>query len=165
MRVLALDYGSARIGCAVSDATGTLATPIPAIEPPDIDRIRSLVGEREVEQVVVGMPVSLSGEEGPQAEVTRSFCEDLAAAIEVPVETWDERFTTRMAARTRRDTGAGSAEDSIAAAHLLETYLAALESRTARAAASGTAEQPARTGDRDRVEPADREGAGPGTGA
>ncbi len=130
MRVLALDYGSARIGCAVSDATGTLATPIEAIEPPDVGRIASLVDEREIEQVVVGMPVSLSGEEGHQAEVTRAFCDELSAAVAVEVETWDERFTTRMAAQTRRDTGSGSAEDSIAAAHLLETYLAALESRS-----------------------------------
>ncbi len=130
MRVLALDYGSARIGCAVSDATGTLATPIDAIEPPEVSRVAGLVEQREVEQVVVGMPVSLSGEEGPQAEVTRTFCSELSAVLDVPVETWDERFTTRMAAQTRRDTGAGSAEDSIAAAHLLETYLAALESRS-----------------------------------
>jgi putative Holliday junction resolvase len=128
--VLALDYGSARIGCAVSDATGTLSTPIAAIEPPEVGRIAALVDEREVEQIVVGMPVSLSGEEGPQAKVTRAFCEDLGAAVKVPVETWDERFTTRMAAQTRRETGAGSAEDSIAAAHLLETYLLALESRS-----------------------------------
>jgi putative Holliday junction resolvase len=139
MRVLALDYGSARIGCAVSDATGTLATPIPAIEPPDVDRIAAVVTQREVEQVVVGMPVSLSGEEGRQAEVTREFCEQLEAAVEVPVETWDERFTTRMAAQTRRETGAGAAEDSIAAAHLLETYLLALESRTAAAAREAAA--------------------------
>ena len=134
MRVLALDYGSARIGCAVSDATGTLSTPIPAVEPPDIGEIAAVVRERGVEQIVVGMPVSLSGEEGPQAQVTRTFCDQLAAAIDVPVETWDERFTTRMAAQTRRDTGAGAAEDSIAAAHLLETYLLALESRAAAAA-------------------------------
>jgi putative Holliday junction resolvase len=134
VRVLALDYGSARIGCAVSDATGTLSTPIPAIEPPEVARIAAVVDEREVERIVVGMPVSLSGEEGPQAEVTRVFCEELKAAVEVPVETWDERFTTRMAAQTRRDTGAGAAEDSIAAAHLLETFLLALESRNAGAA-------------------------------
>ncbi len=130
MRVLALDYGSARIGCAVSDATGTLATPIEAIEPPEVARVAALIEQREVDQVVVGMPVSLSGVEGHQAEVTRAFCSELSQAVEVPVETWDERFTTRMAAQTRRETGAGSAEDSIAAAHLLETYLAALESRS-----------------------------------
>jgi putative holliday junction resolvase len=139
MRVLALDYGSARIGCAVSDATGTLATPIPAIEPPDVTRIAAVAGEREVEQIVVGMPVSLSGEEGPQAAVTRTFCEELEREVRVPVETWDERFTTRMAAQTRRDTGAGAAEDSIAAAHLLETYLLALESREAAAARESAA--------------------------
>ncbi len=123
MRVLALDYGSARIGCAVSDPTGTLSTPIEAIEPPDVAVVAVMVEEREVDCVVVGMPVSLSGEEGPQAAVTRTFCSELEAAVTVPVETWDERFTTRMAAQTRRDSGAGAAEDSIAAAHLLETYL------------------------------------------
>ena len=130
MRVLALDYGSARIGCAVSDATGTLATPIEAIEPPEVNRVAAVVEERGIEQVVVGMPVSLSGEEGHQAGITRAFCSELSGAVGVPVETWDERFTTRMATRTRRETGAGSAEDSIAAAHLLETYLASLESRS-----------------------------------
>ncbi|MEX1219766.1 MAG: Holliday junction resolvase RuvX [Solirubrobacterales bacterium] len=132
MRILALDYGSARIGCAVSDATGTLATPIAAIEPPDISQIAAVADEREVERIVVGMPVSLSGEEGPQAEVTRAFCEELESAVKIPVETWDERFTTKMAAQTRRETGAGAAEDSIAAAHLLETYLLAVESRNAQ---------------------------------
>lgn len=126
MRVLALDYGSARTGCAISDATGTLATPIDAIEPSEVAAIAALAVEREVDQIVVGMPVSLSGEEGPQAAVTREFCAELEAAVTVPVKTWDERFTTRMAAQTRRESGAGAAEDSIAAAHLLETYLMSL---------------------------------------
>ena len=138
MRVLALDYGSARIGCAVSDPTGTLATPIEAIEPPDVARIADLVREREVERVVVGMPVSLSGDEGPQARVTREFCDQLRAAVEVEVATWDERFTTRMAAQTRRDSGAGAAEDSIAAAHLLETYLLSLDAGGAQGAPAAT---------------------------
>ncbi len=123
MRVLALDYGTARIGCAISDPTGTLATPIAAIEPPEIESVARLAGEREAEKIVVGLPVSLSGDDSEQTELTRSFAADLGAAVEVPVETWDERFTTRMAAQTRRDTGAGAAEDSIAAAHLLESYL------------------------------------------
>jgi putative Holliday junction resolvase len=152
MRVLALDYGSARIGCAVSDPTGTLSTPIPAIEPPEVARIADVVADREVEQIVVGMPVSLSGEEGPQAGVTRTFCEELSAAVEVPVETWDERFTTRMAARTRRETGAGSAEDSIAAAHLLETYLLALESQRAAADRGEPGEEAATQGGDGRAE-------------
>lgn len=125
MRVLALDYGLARIGCAVSDATGTLATPIAAIEPPEISEVLGVAAEREVECIVVGLPISLSGEESSQTELTRAFCDDLDAATELPVRTYDERFTTRMAAQTRRTSGAGAAEDSIAAAHLLETYLTA----------------------------------------
>ena len=129
MRVLALDYGLARIGCAVSDATGTLATPIAAIEPPEVSEVVSVAEEREVECIVVGLPVSLSGEESGQAELTRSFCDDLRGATELPVETYDERFTTRMAAQTRRTSGAGAAEDSIAAAHLLETFLMSKASR------------------------------------
>ncbi|MCB0870200.1 MAG: Holliday junction resolvase RuvX [Solirubrobacterales bacterium] len=123
MRVLALDYGTARIGCAISDPTGTLATPIAAIEPPEVAEVLRLAGEREAEKIVVGLPVSLSGEDSAQTELTRAFAEDLGEATTIPVETWDERFTTRMAAQTRRDTGAGAAEDSIAAAHLLESYL------------------------------------------
>jgi putative Holliday junction resolvase len=82
-----------------------------------------VAGEREAERIVVGLPVSLSGEDSGQTELTRAFASDLGDAVSVPVETWDERFTTRMAAQTRRQTGAGSAEDSIAAAHLLESYL------------------------------------------
>lgn len=125
MRVLALDYGTARIGCAVSDATGTLATPIEPVEPPDCEAVAALAREREAERIVVGLPVSLSGEETGQAGLTRAFCADLSEAVDVPVEVYDERFTTRMAARTRRSAGSAANEDSIAAAHLLESYLAA----------------------------------------
>lgn len=125
MRVLALDYGTARIGCAISDPTGTLATPIAAIEPPEVGEVARVAEEREAERIVVGLPVSLSGADSGQTELTRAFADDLGRATAIPVETWDERFTTRMAAQTRRETGAGSAEDSIAAAHLLESYLQA----------------------------------------
>jgi putative Holliday junction resolvase len=125
MRVLALDYGLARIGCAVSDPSGTLATPIAVIEPPEVSAVVEVANEREVECIVVGLPVSLSGEEGGQADLTRGFCSELERATDLPVETYDERFTTRMAAQTRRSAGAGAAEDSIAAAHLLESFLAA----------------------------------------
>ncbi len=123
--MLALDYGLARVGCAISDPTGTLSTPIAAIEPPEVAEVVRVAGEREAERIVVGLPVSLSGQDSSQTELTRAFAEELAEAVAVPVETWDERFTTRMAAQTRRDTGAGAAEDSIAAAHLLESYLQA----------------------------------------
>jgi putative Holliday junction resolvase len=124
MRVLALDHGTVRIGCAISDPTGTLSTPLPVIEPPEPRAVSELVAEHGVERVVVGLPVHLSGEEGSQAALARSFCAELEAMLEVPVETYDERLTTRMADASRRG-GATAARDSLAAAHLLEAYLAA----------------------------------------
>jgi putative Holliday junction resolvase len=124
MRVLALDHGTARIGCAISDPSGTLATPLPTIEPPEPRTVADLVADHEVERVVVGLPVSLSGEEGGQAGLVRTFCGELEALLDVPVETYDERLTTRMAEASKRD-GAAGAPDSLAAAHLLQSYLAA----------------------------------------
>jgi putative Holliday junction resolvase len=129
MRVLALDHGTARIGCAISDPSGTLATPVPVIEPPEPRAVAELVAEREVEQVVVGLPLHLSGEEGSQAALTRSFCAELEAILDVPVETYDERLTTRMAEASRR-AGASAAPDSLAAAHLLEAYLVSVNARS-----------------------------------
>jgi putative Holliday junction resolvase len=123
VRVLALDYGTARIGCAISDPSGTLATPLPTIEPALPSAVADLVAERGVERVVVGLPLHLSGEEGSQAALTRSFCAELEALLEVPVETYDERLTTRMAEASRRE-GAAAPPDSLAAAHLLQAYLA-----------------------------------------
>jgi putative Holliday junction resolvase len=124
MRVLALDHGTARIGCALSDPSGTLATPLPVIEPPHPRAVAELVAEYDVERVVVGLPLHLSGEEGTQAALARTFCGELEAMLEIPVETYDERLTTRMAEASRRE-GAGAASDSLAAAHLLQGYLAA----------------------------------------
>jgi putative holliday junction resolvase len=123
MRILALDHGTARIGCAISDPSGTLATPLPTIEPPEPRSVADLVAKHEVGRVVVGLPLHLSGEEGSQAALTRTFCAELEAMLDVPVETYDERLTTRMAEASKR-AGAAAAADSIAAAHLLEGYLA-----------------------------------------
>jgi putative Holliday junction resolvase len=123
MRVLALDHGTARIGCAISDPSGTLATPLPTIEPPEPRSVVELVAKHGVGKVVVGLPLHLSGEEGAQAALTRSFCAELEAILEIPVETYDERLTTRMAEASKR-AGASAAADSLAAAHLLEGYLA-----------------------------------------
>jgi putative Holliday junction resolvase len=123
--VLALDHGTVRIGAAICDPTGTLCTPLPVIEPPEADAVAALVREREVERVVVGLPVHLSGEEGTQAALARAFAEELGEVIEVPVDTYDERLTSRMADVSRRE-GAGASRDSIAAAHLLEAYLMSL---------------------------------------
>jgi putative Holliday junction resolvase len=124
---LALDYGEARCGCALSDPSGTLATPIEVIEDPDSEEgmaaIARLVAERGVESVVLGLPVSLTGAEGAQAAEVRGFAERLGAVLSVPIETYDERFTTKLA-----EGGEGLApEDSRAAAHLLTDYLRARE--------------------------------------
>jgi putative Holliday junction resolvase len=123
MRILALDHGTARIGCAISDPSGTLATPLPVIEPPEARSVADLVEKHEVERVVVGLPLHLSGEEGSQAALARTFCAELEAVLSVPVETYDERLTTRMADVSKRE-GATAAPDSLAAAHLLQAYLA-----------------------------------------
>jgi putative Holliday junction resolvase len=131
MRILALDYGIARTGCAISDPSGTLARPLPVIEPSEVRSVVELVDEFEVDLVVVGLPLHLSGEEGSQAEITRTFCSELEAVLEVPVETFDERLTTRMAETSRRE-GATAAADSLAAAHLLESFLASRASDDAR---------------------------------
>jgi putative pre-16S rRNA nuclease len=123
MRVLALDHGTARIGCAISDPSGTLATPLPVIEPPEPRAVVELVDQYEVERVVVGLPLHLSGEEGSQAALTRTFCGELEAVLDIPVEAYDERLTTRMAEASKRQ-GAAAPPDSLAAAHLLQAYLA-----------------------------------------
>jgi putative Holliday junction resolvase len=125
VRVLALDYGSARCGCALSDPTGTLATPIDPIERPatrrGFARVTELVRDRGVERVVVGLPLGLSGADTDQTREARAFADRLAGAVTVPVEMYDERFTTAIAARAG---DARTSEDSRAAAVLLEDWLA-----------------------------------------
>ncbi len=126
MRVLALDYGSARCGCALSDPTGTLATPIEPVERPatrrGMSRLAGLVGERGVDRVVVGLPVTLRGTDSAQTREARAFADALRARLDgVPVELYDERFTTAIAGRAG---GASTSEDSRAAAVLLEGWLA-----------------------------------------
>ncbi len=127
MRVLALDYGSARCGCAVSDPTGVLATPIAPVLAPrsrrGLGRLRGLVSELGVERVVVGLPLSLSGGDSAQTTEAREFAAVLQEGLPVPVELYDERYTTRLAARSP----GRASEDSRAAAHLLEGWLAARE--------------------------------------
>lgn len=120
--MLALDHGTVRIGAAICDPTGTLCTPLPVIEPPEPRSVADLVREREVERVVVGLPVHLSGAEGSQAALARAFADELSALLDIPVDTYDERLTSQMADASRR-AGAGAARDSLAAAHLLEAYL------------------------------------------
>ena len=124
MRVLALDYGAARTGVAVSDATGTIARPLETVERASSEaglaRVAELVREHDVERVVVGLPLTLRGERGEQAQATEEFVDRLRTVVGVPVETYDERFTTTLAVRGG---GGSSTEDARAAAHLLEGYL------------------------------------------
>jgi putative holliday junction resolvase len=132
VRVLALDHGSARCGCAISDPSGTLATPLGAIERPStrkgLSAIARLVEDKGVEHVVVGLPLTLKGEEGEQAAAARAFARRLEARLSVPVELHDERLTTRLAERT----GGSEDADARAAAHLLESYLAGLSAGSLR---------------------------------
>jgi len=133
-RVLALDYGSARCGVAVSDPTGTLATPLDAVTQANtrrgLDRLATVVRETGAERVVVGLPLSLSGGDSAQTQEARAFAARLAARLGegVPVELYDERFTTRIA---QRSGGGRASEDSRAAAVLLEDWLAARSARHA----------------------------------
>ena len=123
MRVLALDYGSARCGAAVSDPSGTIATPLDPVLAPGtrkgLRRVAALAEELGAERIVVGLPLSLSGADSAQTRETREFAERLSAVVRVPVELYDERFTTRLAAQRE---GSGSL-DSRAAAVLLDEWL------------------------------------------
>jgi putative holliday junction resolvase len=123
VKVLALDYGPARTGVAVSDPTGTLARPVGVVKRASSEaglaRLLELVRAEEPDRIVVGLPLTLRGEHGEQARATERFVATLRAAVDVPVESLDERFTTALAAQTP----ARAAEDARAAAHLLTTYL------------------------------------------
>ena len=117
MKVLALDFGSARTGVAVSDPTGTLARPLCVVEQAassaGLDRLVAVIREERPERIVVGLPLTLRGDHGEQARETAAFAESLRARVDVPVETFDERFTSVLA----------DGDDAKAAAHLLSGYL------------------------------------------
>ena len=123
MRALALDYGAARTGVAVSDVTGTLARPLCVVERAGsnagLDHVVELVVEHGAEIVVVGLPLTLRGERGSQARETELFVEALRDRLDVPVEMEDERFTTTLA----QQSGGRAPEDAVAAAHLLQGWL------------------------------------------
>ncbi|HVC87151.1 MAG TPA: Holliday junction resolvase RuvX [Gaiellaceae bacterium] len=116
-KVVALDYGSARTGVAASDPTGTVARPVTIVERATTDagfaKLLAVIAAEAADLVVVGMPLTLRGEHGEQARETQAFVERLRAAVQMPVETYDERFTSVLA----------GGDDARAAAHLLSTYL------------------------------------------
>jgi putative Holliday junction resolvase len=124
MKVMALDFGTARTGVAVSDPTGMIARPLcvvrRAASEDGLAQLERLVADEAPEQVVVGHPLTLRGERGEQARATENFAAALRGRLDVPVLLFDERFTTDLAQQTPSDT----AEDARAAAHLLSSYLA-----------------------------------------
>ena len=123
MRVLALDYGSARTGVAISDPSGTIATPVGVVEraatSDGLAQLEKIVREQDVERVVVGLPLTPRGEVGEQARETLAFAEALGDLLSVPVEFYDERFTTTLAEQS----GGRAPVDALAAAHLLQSWL------------------------------------------
>jgi len=124
VKVLALDYGSARTGVAVSDPSGTIARPLEVVERAATERglarLAEIVREQAPDRIIVGLPLTLRGARGEQVAATDDFIEALRRTVHVPVESFDERFTTVMASRDPRG---GAEEDSRAAAHLLSGYL------------------------------------------
>ncbi len=141
MRVLALDIGDRRIGIAVSDPTGLIARPLRVLERrsrrEDFAAIAALVAEYGAERVIVGRPLTLRGEVGPQARRVEAYARALAEALPVPVELWDERYTTVAAQeiletvrRPGRRRPRGDV-DAVAAAVLLQGFLEAVSPRKA----------------------------------
>lgn len=137
MRILALDIGERRIGVAAADDRARVAVPLAAIDPgPDpVEAIARLVEEQGAGELVVGLPLSLTGALGPQAQRVQALSEALARRLPIPVRTWDERLTTaeadhRLRPRGRRSRGSQPlrprGRDAVAAAIILQAYLDSL---------------------------------------
>ena len=150
-RILALDFGSRRIGLALSDELGLTAQGLPTLhrttKQHDFDSLGALIAEHRVQRVVVGHPVNMNGSDGPRARKTALFARTLANRCELPVALWDERLTTRQAQRVLRQSGVGrekrtKAVDRIAAVLILQSYMDSLETgrkaETQPVAAEGT---------------------------
>jgi putative holliday junction resolvase len=133
MRIMALDVGDARIGVAVSDPTELLATPLNIIKrlnaASDTAVVARLVGEQGAGRLIVGLPIALEGGEGMQAEKVRTFVAYLGSSLTIPIEMFDERFSTVTAREYMRESGkkkkgrARQHDDAIAAAVILQNYL------------------------------------------
>lgn len=137
-RSLGLDVGERRIGAAISDELGSIASPLAMIPrgEGDLDEIAGLVGQHAIGAVVIGLPTGMSGREGPQAAVTRAYAGLLAERLgpDVPVRFWDERLTSAIADRTMRERGTKRDDrkqqrDAIAAAVILQGWLDSQRSR------------------------------------
>ena len=133
MRILAVDWGERRIGLAISDPLGVLATGLPTLRVSGaaeaIEAVARVAAEREASRIVVGLPLLMSGERGSAARLAEAFAEALARRTDLPVDTWDERLTSALGARRLREVGVrtGHAKERVdreAAVVLLETWLA-----------------------------------------
>ena len=132
MKALGLDVGERRIGVAVSDPTGTLARPLTTLErkglPHDLEAVLDLARRESAQAIVVGLPLTLRGEEGPQAQAVRAFLSALRERTPLPVEAWDERLSTVEAERRLREAGRQPSRerarvDAVSAALILQAWL------------------------------------------
>jgi len=142
MRILGLDLGSKRIGVALSDPEGIIASPLTTLERKggerDLRNVRELVRKHQVGEIIVGLPLHLDGRRGPEAEAARRFAEQLTRAIGIPVGMLDERWTTIEAERALRESGRRGKKrravvDAVAASILLRTWLERRRARTRHA--------------------------------
>ena len=134
-RILALDVGDKRIGVALSDELGIAAHPLVTLTrhpgyKTDLRAIAEIVEESRISKIIIGVPINMNGSEGEQAMKAREFAEKLRRSLKTPVETWDERLTTVQAKKTLAEGNASrtkrkTAVDQLAAALILESYLAA----------------------------------------
>jgi putative Holliday junction resolvase len=132
MRIVGLDVGERRIGVAVADERAPVALPVAVIErkelPADLDAIARLLQEQGAEVIVIGLPISLNGSLGPQAQAVEAFGRELSARLSLPIEYWDERLSTveaqrRLASAGHRGPKAKARRDALAAAIILQGYL------------------------------------------
>ena len=132
MRIMALDYGTKRVGVALSDELGLIAQPLEFIpaEPKDecLRRLKEIVDSKSVTEIVIGIPRNMNGTYGPAAESARAFADSVKTALSISVKTWDERLTTVQANRALIESGMRREKrrqkvDQTAAAILLQSYL------------------------------------------
>ncbi|ACZ38995.1 Holliday junction resolvase RuvX [Sphaerobacter thermophilus] len=129
-RLIALDVGARRVGVAVSDELGLIASPVESVDMKrdGMDRLVALIERYDPERIIIGLPLGMSGREGPQAAATRAFAQQLRGRVDRPIIFWDERLTTFMADQSLIEAGHRRARrkqhvDAVAAALILQSYL------------------------------------------
>lgn len=129
-RLIALDVGARRVGVAVSDELGLIASPVESVDMKrdGMDRLVALIERYDPERIIIGLPLGMSGREGPQAAATRAFAQQLRGRVDRPIVFWDERLTTFMADQSLIEAGHRRARrkqhvDAVAAALILQSYL------------------------------------------